>query len=232
MKGARTVTTDPTAAQTAEAKSYLDSIVVTLTIPIPLLMALGLAAYSLATKTTPREMPTVPISGTQVPFPLAAVMVMILNSLLLIHVARMTALLSGLLRKEATTESTANVLLYHAGMLNPFAGPASFRYGQPGIIGWTISLMPKIAVGALIGFYALFLVTIGDFGPQIWGHWLLPVIALATLMHTIGIATSMLQILWLNMDLRGFISCIPYLLGFAAGMTVGYLVDTAIGTGI
>jgi len=220
------------AEQTADAKSYLDSIVATLSIPIPLLIALGLAAHSLATKAAPHEVPTVTIASVKVPFPLAAVMVMILNSVLLMHVARMTYLLSKLLNKAETKDATANVLLHHAGMLNPFAAPASFQFGWPGILEWAVGLMPKIAVGALLGFYAMFLVTIGDFGPQMWGSWFLGIVAFAALMHTIGFASSMLTILYLNLDLRGRVSCIPYALGLAAGATTGYFTDVAVGTAI
>ena len=220
------------AEQTADAKSYLDSIVATLSIPIPLRIALGLAAHSLATKAAPDEVPTVTIASVKVPFPLAAVMVMILNSVLLMHVARMTSLLSRLLNKEETKDATANLLLRHGGMLNPFARPASFRFSWPGILEWVAGLMPKIAVGALLGFYAMFLVTIGDFGLQMWGNWFLGIVAFAALMHTIGVAASTVTILLLNLELRGWVSCIPYALGLAAGATAGYFTDVAIGTAI
>lgn len=217
---------ESTTEQMPDAKSYLDSIVSTLQIPIPLVIALGWAAYSLATKTGQQEVPEVSIAGTKFPFPLAAVMVMALNGLLLIHVGRMTWRLRKLLGEKDTEERTARVLLDHPGILNPFAG----HEPCPGAIGWVVNATPKIAVGALIGFYALFVLSIGDSGGQFWGIWFTPISFVAVLMHTVGVATSMLGILWLTLDLRGFLFCIPYVLGLLAGMCVGYFVQVALST--
>jgi len=225
-KGKLKVAKESAAEQTPDPKSYLDSIVSTLTVPIPLVIALGWAAYSLATKPGPQEVPEVSIAGTKIPFPLAAVMVMVLNGFLLIHVGRMTWRLRKLLGEKETEKKTARVLLEHAGMLNPFAG-----YEQwPGLIAWVVNVTPKIAVGFLIGFYAMFVLSIGDSGAQFWGTWFLLVALVATLIHTVGVATSMLGIMWLAFDLRGFLFCIPYLLGLLAGVCVGFVVQGALST--
>ncbi|TPJ73622.1 hypothetical protein [Mesorhizobium sp. B2-6-2] len=228
----------PTAAKAlndevaADAKAYLDSAVSTLTVPVPLLMGIGFAAYSLATKPTPSEDAKISVAGVDVPLAIAVVLVMSLNGLSLLHIARMVSLLHAAWRQESTREVVANVLLHQPNMMNPFAGAASFRNGVPGPLSWLLSLVPKLAAGALIGVCAIFLVSLGNHWPAAAGMWFTIAVLFAITMHAAGMAGVILTLPQLIIDLCGWKSLVPLIVGLAVGTEAAWRFDIAIGTPI
>ncbi|MBW8910022.1 hypothetical protein AB6802_08730 [Mesorhizobium sp. RCC_202] len=216
----------------ADAKACLDSAVSTLTLPVPLLMGIGFAAYSLATKPTPSEEAKVSLAGVDVPLAIAVVFVMSLNGLFLLHIARMVSLLHAAWLQNSTRAAVAKVLLHQPDMLNPFAGAASFRNGFPGPIPWLLGLVPKLAAGALIGLCVMFLVSVGDHWPAAGGTWFTIAVLFAVAVHALGVAGMIFTLPWLVVDLSGWKSLVPLTLGLALGMLAAWRFDIAIGTPI
>ncbi|UYB53462.1 hypothetical protein OCJ37_05815 [Xanthomonas sp. AM6] len=199
-----------------DLKNLLDSFIKTLTIPLPILLTLIAAATVVSED--------IPLAGAKLPRIAGVYLLFMFNGLLMWHVCRLALLIDKKIKVSREPSKPIATLTEDASLLNPFFLAKADGDWPSRFASQTIFSLPRISVGALLGFQFLMIFPPAQHIPES----LLALGALAAALH-FGNLFAMLNIAGILWTHIGRIKSLSFIISYLVGGYAAYNVAITLG---
>lgn len=199
-----------------DLKNLLDSFIKTLTIPLPILLTLIAAATVVSED--------IPLAGAKLPRVAGVYLLFMFNGLLMWHVCRLALVIDKKIKASREPSKLIATLTEDASLLNPFFLASTNGDWLSRLASQTIFSLPRVSVGALLGFQFLMIFPPAQHIPES----LLVLGVLAVILH-FGNLFATLNIAGIPWTHVGKIKSLSFMISYLAGGYAAYRVAITLG---